>query len=244
MCTYAEAGSDGRGLQAEFEKSSVPLECVLAAGEVLVDTAHKYGDFSKSSWMGIGDFLNSSRMGKDHYDRDQLVTDFYFAMLLLAESSGGVNANFEHALRTAAGRLVEGSAFAGAPSPSSASPPPPYSASPSPYAAAPASDPYNLDLLGGSVPAYAQPNSGARGGGGYGSVPTAAYGAVPSASAAMPSYAQVPTVTSYSSVKSPSQSTSSFSSATSFFSSSSSAPPQGESGKTAVSASHAEIDPK
>ena len=235
MCTCTEAGSKWSGFQAEFEKSSVPLECVLAAGEVLVDAAHKYGDFSKSTWLGVGDFLNSSRMGKDHYDRDQLATDFYFAMLLLAESSGGVNATFEHALRTAAGRLVEGPGFGGAP------PPSPYSASPLPYAATPASDPYNLDLLGGNVPAYAQPNSK---GGGYGSVPTASYGAVPSASAAVPSYAQVPTNTSYSSVKSQSQSASSFSSAASFFSSSSSAPQQGESGKTAVSASHADVDPK
>lgn len=52
-----------------------------------MDATLKYGDFGKSSWLNLSDFLNTSRMGKDHYDRDSLVSDFYHALILLLEVS-------------------------------------------------------------------------------------------------------------------------------------------------------------
>lgn len=67
-------------VQTAGEKSSVTLESVAALSSVLVSTCNKYGDTSSSGW-GLQDFLNSSRMGKDHFDRDQLVSDCYFAIL-------------------------------------------------------------------------------------------------------------------------------------------------------------------
>ena len=71
--------------QSDYEKSSVPLDVVLATGRILVDSCLKYGDFSKTSWLTLSDFLNTSRMGKDHYDRDSLVSEFYHALILLLE---------------------------------------------------------------------------------------------------------------------------------------------------------------
>lgn len=124
---------------ADSEKSSVPLDAVLVIGRVLTSVTSNYGDFSKSSWLNLSDFLNSSRMGKDHYDRDALVNDLYFSLLILLENSGGVNERFERGLMEAAGRLIEGSNYQG-------------EISHSPYAASA----YNVDSLGGALPSYAQ----------------------------------------------------------------------------------------
>eukprot|EP00270_Netrium_digitus_P010355 TRINITY_DN3209_c0_g3_i1.p1 TRINITY_DN3209_c0_g3~~TRINITY_DN3209_c0_g3_i1.p1 ORF type:complete len:376 (+),score=84.50 TRINITY_DN3209_c0_g3_i1:106-1128(+) len=106
------------------EKTSIPLDAVISMGRILTDTAGRYGDASKGSWLGLQDFLNSGRMGKDHFDRDQLVSDFYYTMLYLFESCGGMNSEFERALQTLGRRLVEGegaSSFGSFPSSSSSS---------------------------------------------------------------------------------------------------------------------------
>lgn len=50
--------------------------------------ALKYGDFEKGKLLqGMQDFLNKSRMGKDHYDRDSLSHDMYYSVLYIAEVS-------------------------------------------------------------------------------------------------------------------------------------------------------------
>lgn len=98
---------------ADHEKSSVPPEAVAALGGVLADVAASYGDFSKGSWLGLQDFLNSTRMGKDHFDRDNLVNDFYFAVLYLVETLGGVGPLFEQEVQYAAKLLIEGSGGGG-----------------------------------------------------------------------------------------------------------------------------------
>lgn len=105
---------------ADHEKSSVPPEAVSCLGSVLGDVASRYGDFSKGSWLGLQDFLNSTRMGKDHFDRDNLVNDFYFAILYLVESLGGVGPLFEQEVQFSAKQLIESSG--GAPGPSSSLP--------------------------------------------------------------------------------------------------------------------------
>jgi len=176
----AAAAKKAASKVAEFEKSTIPLECVTATGNLLLNFCGKYGDFSSNSWLGLSDFLNHSRMGKDHFDRDQLVTDFYFAILLLAESCGGVNAQFEHALRQAAGRLIEGSGFVASSSSSSSAMVPSVPSATS----VPSVSPYNMDLLGGAVPSYAQ-------------VPSATSVRTYSTSSAapLPAYAQVQTST-------------------------------------------------
>ena len=62
------------------EKSSFAHETMMALSRLLLDLNQKYGEGSSSGW-GLQDFLNSARMGKDHFDRDQLVSDLYFALL-------------------------------------------------------------------------------------------------------------------------------------------------------------------
>lgn len=74
VCPFSSSSQTGG------EKSSVTLETMAGLNSVLISACSKYGDFSAGGW-GLQDFLNSSRMGKDHFDRDQLVSDLYFAIL-------------------------------------------------------------------------------------------------------------------------------------------------------------------
>ncbi|CAI5533034.1 unnamed protein product [Closterium sp. Naga37s-1] len=94
------------------EKSSVALETLLLLTRVLTSVSQRYGEQSGQGW-GLQDFLNSSRMGKDHFDRDQLVIDFYFAILFVQDVCGGPGPQFEQAIREATGRLVEGDKYVG-----------------------------------------------------------------------------------------------------------------------------------
>ncbi|CAI5473535.1 unnamed protein product [Closterium sp. Yama58-4] len=94
------------------EKSSVAHETLLLLTRVLTSVSQRYGEQSGQGW-GLQDFLNSSRMGKDHFDRDQLVTDFYFAILFVQDVCGGPGPQFEQAIREATGRLVEGDKYVG-----------------------------------------------------------------------------------------------------------------------------------
>eukprot|EP00850_Spirogloea_muscicola_P017836 SM000157S02066 [mRNA] locus=s157:184139:185727:+ [translate_table: standard] len=123
---------------ADAEKSSVPAEAVMAIGSILTDMSLKYGNFAKTSLtQGLQDFLNGSKMGKDHYDRDALANDLYFAVLLLAESCAGAGPAFESAIRAAGSRLVEGHSM---------EQPGSYSSVPTAYGGG----------AGGGLPAYAQ----------------------------------------------------------------------------------------
>ncbi|CAI5979115.1 unnamed protein product [Closterium sp. NIES-65] len=94
------------------EKSSVAHETLLLLCRVLSSVSQRYGEQSGQGW-GLQDFLNSSRMGKDHFDRDQLVIDFYFAILFVQDVCGGPGPQFEQAIREATGRLVEGDKYVG-----------------------------------------------------------------------------------------------------------------------------------
>lgn len=92
------------------EKTSVTLESAAVVSRLLVETATKYGDFSGGGW-GLQDFLNSARMGKDHFDRDSLVNDFYYAILFLQDVTGGPGPEFERIVREAGKRMIEGEGF-------------------------------------------------------------------------------------------------------------------------------------
>lgn len=72
--------------QTDSEKTTVPIDVVVVLGGVLMEETLKYGEFQKSAIVqGMQDFLNKSRMGKDHYDRDSVAHDVYYAVLILAE---------------------------------------------------------------------------------------------------------------------------------------------------------------
>lgn len=73
-------------LQTDPEKSTVPLDVVTVFGGVLFEESLRYGEFQKNVVVqGMQDFLNKSRMGKDHYDRDSIAHDVYYAVLICAE---------------------------------------------------------------------------------------------------------------------------------------------------------------
>ena len=64
----------------------MPLEMVLVLAGSMSDEALRFGDFQKSSILqGLQEYINMSRMGKDHYDRDTMVHEFYYAILLCTE---------------------------------------------------------------------------------------------------------------------------------------------------------------
>ena len=75
-------------MQTDIERSTIPLETILCIGAAVFDESLKYGDFQKGKlFQGLQDFLNKSRMGSNHFDRDALSHDVYYAALYLAEVS-------------------------------------------------------------------------------------------------------------------------------------------------------------
>jgi hypothetical protein len=91
----------------EPEKSTVPLEMVLVLAGSMSDEALRYGDFQKSSILqGLQEYINMTRMGKDHYDRDTMVHEFYYAILLCTEELGGDWQQFEALCKEAVRRVV------------------------------------------------------------------------------------------------------------------------------------------
>lgn len=73
-------------LQIDAEKSTVPLDTLLVFAGSMCDESLQFGDFQKASILqGLQNYLNMTRMGKDHYDRDLLVHDFYYAILVCSE---------------------------------------------------------------------------------------------------------------------------------------------------------------
>lgn len=91
----------------DMEKSSVPLDVVTAFGHSVCDECLKYGDFEKGKFQqSMQDFLNKARTGKEHFDRDSLVHDVYYAVLITAELIGTEWQNLEDTFREAASRVI------------------------------------------------------------------------------------------------------------------------------------------
>ena len=81
-------GVNNNTVQTDIERSTIPLEMILCVGAAVFDESLKYGDFQKGKlFQGLQDFLNKSRMGSNHFDRDALSHDVYYAALYLAEVS-------------------------------------------------------------------------------------------------------------------------------------------------------------
>ncbi|CAK9858055.1 unnamed protein product [Sphagnum jensenii] len=92
----------------DVEKSSVPLDAVIVLGGAMSEESMKYGDFQKGSILqGLQEYMNMSKMGKDHYDRDSLVHDFYYAILICSEEYGGNWQEFERMCRELVGQVVK-----------------------------------------------------------------------------------------------------------------------------------------
>ncbi|CAM6104750.1 unnamed protein product [Calypogeia fissa] len=90
------------------EKSTVPLDVVTVLGEVLFEESLKYGDFQRNIVVqGMQDFLNKARMGKDHYDRDSIAHDVYYAVLICAEEFETDWDQMQGCFREAVTRTVE-----------------------------------------------------------------------------------------------------------------------------------------
>ena len=52
------------------------------------------------------DFLTKSRAGKDHYDRDSIVHDIYYAVLFTVENYGTQWKSLEKAFRDSASQII------------------------------------------------------------------------------------------------------------------------------------------
>ncbi|XP_024374916.1 uncharacterized protein [Physcomitrium patens] len=89
------------------ERSAVPLDMVLVLGGSMSDEAMRYGDFQNNSILKeLKEYINLTRMCKDHYDRDLMVHDFYYAALLCVEEQGADWQLFEALCKEAVGRIV------------------------------------------------------------------------------------------------------------------------------------------
>ncbi|KAJ7516149.1 hypothetical protein O6H91_22G044900 [Diphasiastrum complanatum] len=91
----------------DAEKSSVPLDAVIILGHAVCEESLNYGDFEKGKFnQGMQDFLNKSRMGKDHFDRESISHDIYYSVLITAETYGEEWQNIERVFREAASRVI------------------------------------------------------------------------------------------------------------------------------------------
>ena len=73
-------------MQSDAEKSSIPLDVVYVFGRCVCEESQKYGDFEKKKFQQtMQDFLSKARTGEEHFDRDGLVHDVYYSVLLTAE---------------------------------------------------------------------------------------------------------------------------------------------------------------
>lgn len=89
------------------EKSSVPLDVVSLLGNSVCNECKKYGDFEKGKFsQSMQDFLTKSRAGKDHYDRDSIVHDIYYAVLFTVENYGTHWQSLEKAFRDSASQII------------------------------------------------------------------------------------------------------------------------------------------
>ncbi|EFJ13757.1 hypothetical protein SELMODRAFT_424266 [Selaginella moellendorffii] len=92
----------------DIERSSIPLDAVLVMSQSVCSEALKFGDFEKGIFTrSIQDYRNKSRMGKDHYDRDTLIHDVYYSLLLASEACGSDWSELEQMYREAVTRVVD-----------------------------------------------------------------------------------------------------------------------------------------
>ncbi|CAI5494503.1 unnamed protein product [Closterium sp. Naga37s-1] len=97
------------------DRSSVEHQTLQALSRTLVEACRQHGmdvtpsvKGGKLGFQGLEDFLNLSRMGTDHYDRDKLVTDLYFAFLFAQDVAQGNTQRIEAANNEAVERLISG----------------------------------------------------------------------------------------------------------------------------------------
>jgi hypothetical protein len=85
--------------QADTAKISMPLDAVTILGKSVCNDCSKYGDFEKGSfYQSMQDFLAKSRMTKDHFHRESIIHDIYYAVLITAERFGtgaGIRENIQ-----------------------------------------------------------------------------------------------------------------------------------------------------
>lgn len=92
---------------ADPAKSSVPLDAVMILGNSVCNECSKYGDFENGSfYQSMQDFLAKSRMTKDHYDRESIVHDIYYAVLVAAEKFGTEGQALEQTFKDSASRII------------------------------------------------------------------------------------------------------------------------------------------
>lgn len=71
-----------------MDRSTVPLDALLCIGGAIYEESLKYGDLNEGKlFHGLQDFLNKSRMGSNHFDRDRLSHDLYYSTLYMVEVS-------------------------------------------------------------------------------------------------------------------------------------------------------------
>lgn len=73
-------------VQTDLARSTVPLDALLRIGGTIYEESLRYGDFNEGKlFQGLQDFLNKSRMGSNHFDRDKLSHDLYYSTLYVVE---------------------------------------------------------------------------------------------------------------------------------------------------------------
>eukprot|EP01018_Ginkgo_biloba_P007279 Gb_20811 [translate_table: standard] len=91
----------------DSERSSVPLDVVSLLANSISNECAKYGDFSKGKfYQSMQDIVTKSRTVKDHYDRDSIVHDIYYAVLLAVENYGTHWQALEKAFREGASQVI------------------------------------------------------------------------------------------------------------------------------------------
>lgn len=73
-------------MQTDVDRSTVPLDALMSMGAAVYAESLKVGDLQQGKiFQGLQDFLNKSRMGSNHFDRDKLSHDLYYSTLYIVE---------------------------------------------------------------------------------------------------------------------------------------------------------------
>lgn len=92
----------------DSEKSSVPLDVASLLGNAVCNECKKYGDFEKGKFsQNMQDILTKSRAVRDHYDRDSIVHDIYYAVLFTVENYGTHWQSLEKAFSDSTSQIIE-----------------------------------------------------------------------------------------------------------------------------------------
>lgn len=91
----------------DSERSTVPLDVISLMGNSICNECKKYGDFEKGKlYQGVQDIITKSRVVKEHYDRDSIVHDIYYAVLFTFENYGTHWQSLEKAFRDSASQVI------------------------------------------------------------------------------------------------------------------------------------------